>query len=158
MMLKNGQTCFKNLAGCLHRKIFYSMFNHFSASCMKGLITLKLNACFLTTLLLCHINLLILLIKLFFFRTSKYITSTYQLNTATMNGIRLILQIISHLCILLSFCMIISAITLPKWWRLNVKQGSNKDHINADIGLWERCHLFSGKLNNLGMLCLFTNC
>ena len=75
-----------------------------------------------------------------------------------MNGIRLILQIISHLCILLSFCMIISAIAIPKWWRLNVKQASNKDHVNADIGLWERCHLYPGKLNKVGMLCLCTNC
>ena len=125
---------------------------------IKDLITLKLNACYLTTLPLCHIHLLPLLIKLSFFRNSKHITPTYQLNTATMNGIRLILQIIAHLCILLSFCMIISAITIPKWWRLNVKQTSNEDHVNADIGLWERCHLFPGKLNKVGMLCLCTNC
>lgn len=98
-----------------------------------------------------------LLIEFYLFRNSKYILLAHKFNSTTMNGIRLILQIIAHLCILLSFCMIISAITIPKWWRLNVKM-ANKDHINADVGLWEFCGRFPGKLNEVRKLHLYFTC
>ena len=94
---------------------------------------------------------------IYLFRNSKYILLAHKFNSTTMNGIRLILQIIAHLCILLSFCMIISAITIPKWWRLNVKM-ANKDHINADVGLWEFCSRFPGKLNEVRKLHLYFTC